>query len=128
MDEGVDSRRVGLLSTGAPARQHSKIFTEDGEEVCVCSCLTCLGWSLKMRLSCSSNLAEKDRALIQQLQLIIYNIMFKAKGMQKLRGVAWFLPTGCTALWLLSDKGKLGVCKPMTCLPVKTRLPARWVR
>lgn len=33
MDEGVDSRRVGLLSTGAPARQHSKIFTEDGEEV-----------------------------------------------------------------------------------------------
>ena len=33
MDEGVDSRRVGLISTGAPARQHSKIFTEDGEEV-----------------------------------------------------------------------------------------------
>ena len=33
MDEGVDSRRVGFVSTGAPARQHSKIFTEDGEEV-----------------------------------------------------------------------------------------------
>ena len=33
MDEGVDSRRVGFISTGAPARQHSKILTEDGEEV-----------------------------------------------------------------------------------------------
>ena len=33
MDEGVDSRRVGFVSTGAPARQHSKIFTEEGEEV-----------------------------------------------------------------------------------------------
>ena len=37
MDEGVDSRRVGLLSKGAPARQHSKILNEDGEEVIVTS-------------------------------------------------------------------------------------------
>lgn len=33
MEEGVDSRRVGLISTGPPARQHSKILNEDGEEV-----------------------------------------------------------------------------------------------
>jgi hypothetical protein len=33
MEEGVDSRRVGFISSGAPARQHSKILTEDGEEV-----------------------------------------------------------------------------------------------
>jgi aminomethyltransferase len=33
MEEGVDSRRVGFISSGAPARQHSKIVTPDGEEV-----------------------------------------------------------------------------------------------
>lgn len=32
MDEGVGVRRVGFVSSGAPARQHSKIVTEDGEE------------------------------------------------------------------------------------------------
>ena len=31
--EGVSQRRVGLVSTGAPARQHSKIFTMEGKEV-----------------------------------------------------------------------------------------------
>ncbi|CAL8472131.1 g11673 [Coccomyxa elongata] len=31
--EGVSQRRVGLISTGAPARQHSKILTMEGKEV-----------------------------------------------------------------------------------------------
>lgn len=35
MEEGVDVRRVGFTSTGAPARQHAKIVNEDGEEVCL---------------------------------------------------------------------------------------------
>lgn len=39
MEEGVDSRRVGFISSGAPARQHSKIVTPEGEEVII-SCLT----------------------------------------------------------------------------------------
>lgn len=29
----MERRRVGLVSTGAPARQHSDILTEDGEKV-----------------------------------------------------------------------------------------------
>lgn len=33
MDEGVGERRVGFLSKGAPARQHSKIYNENDEEV-----------------------------------------------------------------------------------------------
>jgi aminomethyltransferase len=33
LEEGVDRRRVGLVSKGAPARQHSDILTEDGEKV-----------------------------------------------------------------------------------------------
>lgn len=32
--EGVSTRRVGLVSTGAPARQHSDITTPDGEKAC----------------------------------------------------------------------------------------------
>ena len=31
--EGVSQRRVGLVSTGAPPRQHSKIMTMEGKEV-----------------------------------------------------------------------------------------------
>ncbi len=31
--EGVSQRRVGLISTGAPARQHSRILTMEGKEV-----------------------------------------------------------------------------------------------
>jgi aminomethyltransferase len=33
LEEGVDRRRVGLISTGAPARQHSDILTEDGQKI-----------------------------------------------------------------------------------------------
>ena len=37
LENGVERRRVGLVSKGAPARQHSPILTEDGEEVAPCS-------------------------------------------------------------------------------------------
>lgn len=33
VEEGVDRRRVGFVSKGAPARQHSEIQTPDGEKV-----------------------------------------------------------------------------------------------
>jgi hypothetical protein len=33
LEEGVERRRVGLISQGAPARQHSDILTEDGQKV-----------------------------------------------------------------------------------------------
>lgn len=33
MEEGVDKRRVGLVSSGAPARQHSDVLTPEGEKV-----------------------------------------------------------------------------------------------
>lgn len=33
LEEGVERRRIGLISKGAPARQHSEILTEDGEQV-----------------------------------------------------------------------------------------------
>lgn len=33
MEEGVSQRRVGFISKGAPARQHSEIQTPDGEKV-----------------------------------------------------------------------------------------------
>lgn len=38
LEEGVDRRRVGLISQGAPARQHSDILTEDGQKVHLMSC------------------------------------------------------------------------------------------
>ncbi len=31
--DGVSTRRVGLVSSGAPARQHSEILTPDGKVV-----------------------------------------------------------------------------------------------
>jgi len=34
--DGVSIRRVGLVSTGAPARQHSPILTMEGKEVKRC--------------------------------------------------------------------------------------------
>ena len=33
VEDGVDRRRVGFVSKGAPARQHSEIQTADGEKV-----------------------------------------------------------------------------------------------
>ena len=33
MADGVSRRRVGFVSKGAPARQHSEIQTADGEKV-----------------------------------------------------------------------------------------------
>ena len=33
MEEGVSRRRVGFISKGAPARQHSEIQTPEGETV-----------------------------------------------------------------------------------------------
>lgn len=33
MEEGVSQRRVGFVSKGAPARQHSEIQTPDGQKV-----------------------------------------------------------------------------------------------
>jgi len=33
MADGVSKRRVGFVSKGAPARQHSEIQTADGETV-----------------------------------------------------------------------------------------------
>ena len=36
LQDGVDIRRVGLkIPKGAPARQHAKIETMDGKEVCL---------------------------------------------------------------------------------------------
>ena len=55
--EGVSQRRVGLVSTGAPARQHSIIMTMEGKEVGsskdgLHSCFTvlrfCPGWQMCM--------------------------------------------------------------------------------
>ena len=37
--EGVSTRRVGLISSGAPARQHSEILDADGKQVPGCSAL-----------------------------------------------------------------------------------------
>ena len=46
--EGVSTRRVGLVSTGAPARQHSDITTPDGEKACLTSkTQQPLRWSLR---------------------------------------------------------------------------------
>ncbi len=43
LEEGVERRRIGLVSKGAPARQHSDILTEDGEKVLVLPYMTRLG-------------------------------------------------------------------------------------
>lgn len=40
--EGVSQRRVGLISTGAPARQHSRILTMEGKEVSILAALAAL--------------------------------------------------------------------------------------
>ena len=45
--EGVSTRRVGLVSTGAPARQHSDITTPDGEKACPTSRQNPLRWSVR---------------------------------------------------------------------------------
>lgn len=34
--DGTEYRRIGLVSKGPPARQHSPILSEDGDKVCCC--------------------------------------------------------------------------------------------
>ena len=48
----MERRRIGLVSKGAPARQHSDILTEDGEKVHGSRVAFCCRYiSVQMRMS-----------------------------------------------------------------------------
>ena len=68
LEEGVDRRRVGLISQGAPARQHSDILTEDGQKVHLMSCLQPVHANVAHRaiqhLSILRCLSSRDSAVI----------------------------------------------------------------
>ena len=55
MEEGVSKRRVGFISKGAPARQHSEIQTPDGQKVTLLLSLFCLSRSSSAAVICSSS-------------------------------------------------------------------------
>lgn len=60
MAEGVAKRRVGFVSSGAPARQHTEIRSADGSKVCARA--QSMSWWL---LHCAGSLQAQGALFLQ---------------------------------------------------------------